>query len=282
MVQVVSRVSLGVVLVPRRLANVLAEGWGECRTCFLQPSADLPQSISLVIGQGVHRVEYECADSVPELSVPELIVQMQQDRVEEGLRLSRGCAGCDDDVPTLSVSFPDGLLLMNIERHLSGYPAEEGVMGRFGEQFLKQSFRSYTFPETRSGLQEGAFAELPRLQSFSEGLTKLRVLEVESSLKVAPISSFDFSGCLNQVHSQPRSSTYLEQVILVFLPQVGQASAPVISAELLATGLALVELNTNIFEYYHKNVEVNKNYNYALAAVDNENREGPPAQTSVQ
>ena len=44
----------------------------------------------------------------------------------------------------------------------------------------------------------------------------------------------------------------------------------------------LAELNTNIFEYYHKNVEVDKNYNYALAAVDNENREGPPAQTSVQ
>lgn len=49
-----------------------------------------------------------------------------------------------------------------------------------------------------------------------------------------------------------------------------------------STGLALVELNTNIFECYHENVEVDKNYNYALAAVDNENREGPPAQTSVQ
>jgi len=44
----------------------------------------------------------------------------------------------------------------------------------------------------------------------------------------------------------------------------------------------LAELNTNIFECYHENVEVDKNYNYALAAVDNENREGPPAQTSVQ
>jgi len=44
----------------------------------------------------------------------------------------------------------------------------------------------------------------------------------------------------------------------------------------------LAELNTNIFEYYHKNEEVDKNYSYALAAVDNENSEGPPAQTSVQ
>jgi len=44
----------------------------------------------------------------------------------------------------------------------------------------------------------------------------------------------------------------------------------------------LVELNSNKFEYWDRNVEKDKKYRYAIAAVTNEGREGRPAYVTVQ
>ena len=44
----------------------------------------------------------------------------------------------------------------------------------------------------------------------------------------------------------------------------------------------LVELNTNTFDYWHRKVEKDKTYTYAIYAVNDEDREGDPSQISVQ
>ncbi len=44
----------------------------------------------------------------------------------------------------------------------------------------------------------------------------------------------------------------------------------------------VVELDANTFEYWHTNVDGNQSYTYALVAVDNENREGEKAFTTVR
>lgn len=44
----------------------------------------------------------------------------------------------------------------------------------------------------------------------------------------------------------------------------------------------VVELDANTFEYWHRNVDGNQAYTYALVALDNENREGEKAFTTVR
>jgi uncharacterized repeat protein (TIGR02543 family) len=44
----------------------------------------------------------------------------------------------------------------------------------------------------------------------------------------------------------------------------------------------LVELDANTFEYQHRNVEGGKQYTYAIAAVNDEDREGDPAYATIQ
>ena len=44
----------------------------------------------------------------------------------------------------------------------------------------------------------------------------------------------------------------------------------------------LIELDVNTFKYWHRNVEKDTQYAYALIAVNNENREGDPAYISVK
>jgi len=44
----------------------------------------------------------------------------------------------------------------------------------------------------------------------------------------------------------------------------------------------LVELNANIYEYFHRNVEKSKKYIYAIVSVDEENEESFPVYTTVE
>ena len=43
-----------------------------------------------------------------------------------------------------------------------------------------------------------------------------------------------------------------------------------------------VELNANTFEYWHRRVEKDELYTYAICAVNNEDKEGDPTQITVQ
>ena len=44
----------------------------------------------------------------------------------------------------------------------------------------------------------------------------------------------------------------------------------------------LVEVSSDTFEYYHRNVEKEKEYIYALVAVDYIDREGEPAFITIK
>jgi hypothetical protein len=44
----------------------------------------------------------------------------------------------------------------------------------------------------------------------------------------------------------------------------------------------LVELNADILDYWHRNVERDRRYEYALAAVNDEGREGARSHISVE
>ena len=44
----------------------------------------------------------------------------------------------------------------------------------------------------------------------------------------------------------------------------------------------LIELDANTYKYWHRNVEKDKQYVYALIAVNNENREGDAAYISIK
>jgi predicted ester cyclase len=44
----------------------------------------------------------------------------------------------------------------------------------------------------------------------------------------------------------------------------------------------LIELNASIFQYWHRRVEKDEQYSYLICSVDSEDREGSPAQVSIQ
>lgn len=69
-------------------------------------------SLSLVVGQGIHRVKDEGAHPCPQFALPKLLIKVQEDGIEEGLSLAAPGARRDDHVSPHVQSFDRFLLVL--------------------------------------------------------------------------------------------------------------------------------------------------------------------------
>lgn len=72
--QMILRVTLGIILVFGRFADVLTERDMEGRVRRLQSPADFAEAFALIVSQGIHRVENKRADPRTESAGFELLV----------------------------------------------------------------------------------------------------------------------------------------------------------------------------------------------------------------
>ncbi|UCC39654.1 MAG: matrixin family metalloprotease [Candidatus Aminicenantes bacterium] len=96
-----------------------------------------------------------------------------------------------------------------------------------------------------------------------------------------PHAPSNFSGTKHN-----NSSTLLEQFINVLTWQANEMNRDIEKYRIYQKDgeeiVLLVELEADIFEYWHMNVEKDKKYTYILKAVDSDNREGEFADVEIQ
>ncbi len=112
--QMILRVTLRIILVLGRFADVLTERDMEGRVRRLQSSTDFTEAFALIVSQGIHRVENKRADPWAQSAGFELTVQVKQYRIEKGLGLATACSRSHHHI-VAPEHRPDGLLLRILE-----------------------------------------------------------------------------------------------------------------------------------------------------------------------
>jgi hypothetical protein len=112
------RMSPRIPFVFRRLSRVLSKCKPKRRAALLQSAANISQAISLITGEGIHRIENERPDTCAQCAASELRVEVQQDGKEKCFGLAATRAGSDNCIP-LPVGPSYSFILMFIKQAIS-------------------------------------------------------------------------------------------------------------------------------------------------------------------
>lgn len=188
---------------------------------------------------------------------------------------------CDLSISKEELCYTDPALSSYSYQYIDTYALDDGA----GNGIFSYSFpiENWTFTETNFALNDwrSALPNAKLVKNFeSDIISQVYCCHLTSTIPTDIHPPLQFSGetVLNRSLSQ---AEYINVLTLQANPGNENIEKYRIYQVERENKILLDELNAGTFIYWHRNVENDKQYVYAVYAVNNENREGNPACTTI-
>lgn len=186
-----------------------------------------------------------------------------------------------DQPPTVSIASPKG------GSHVSGNVEIKAIAA---DDFGLKRVESYVDGEKKNSDSTSPFIYTWLTSTYYNGNHKLKVVAIDSrnqktedivNILLLPHGPQNFTG-----QKKNNSSGLLEEYINTLSWQANPWNQSIIKYRLMVKGIGgwelLAELDSGVFEYLHRGVGKEDDYEYMLRAVDSQNREGEAAYLTIQ